>query len=204
MEVSTAHQIALQAVNDHYSLQKVHELTFILSLIEPHDVTVEIGCDAGGTSWAIQQATDRYIGIDLPGEQFSSGLAWQGTASSMIWGNSHAKETKEQLVQMITGESIDILFIDGDHTYAGIADDFRMYAKLCTGLVVFHDIVKHQDPSVQVGKFFDEIKFRYPHTSYVAPYDTTWGGVGVLDLSNKGRLYNAIQKTRPKVRQSER
>lgn len=202
MDIELAHLTALQAVNEHYALQKVHELTFILTLLDPDDIVVEIGCDAGGTSWAIQKwGVYRHIGIDLPGENYCSGLAWQG-AGEMIWGDSHAKQTKETLVEMLEGNMIDVLIIDGDHSYTGVADDFRMYSRLCRGLVIFHDICDHQDKTVKVGKFFDEVKGRYPNTSYVAPYDDTWGGIGVLDLSNTGRLQHAIYEAREKIRQS--
>lgn len=200
MDIDRAHSIALRAVHEHYALQKVHELTFILCLIEHTDIVVEIGCDAGGTSWAIQEwGVRRHIGIDLPGDRFSSGLAWTGNGE-MIWGNSHSKDTKETLVDMLTGESIGTLIIDGDHTYAGVADDFRMYGKLSSGLVMFHDICKHQDKSVRVRQFFREIKGRFPHTEFVAPYDETWGGVGVLDTSYCGRLKGAIYQAQEQGR----
>jgi hypothetical protein len=181
-----AHEIALAAVNEHYALQKVDELTFLLCTLNPNDTVVEIGCDAGGTSWAIQQmGVKRYIGIDLPGDKFSSGLAWQGDSSTaMIWGDSHSNKVRNLLIDVLDGDKIDVLIIDGDHTYTGVADDFRMYGKLCRGIVVFHDVCHHTDPDVGVDKFFSEVRQRYGSIDYVSPNDDTWGGIGVLFVAN--------------------
>jgi 23S rRNA U2552 (ribose-2'-O)-methylase RlmE/FtsJ len=188
-----AHSIAMEAVYRHYALQKVHELNFMLALLEKDDIVVEIGCDAGGTSWAIKEmGVGLHIGIDLPGDNFSSGLAWMGDQSAhMIWGDSHKKETRARLDEMLDGAQIDVLIIDGDHTYPGVSDDFRMYSKLVSGLVIFHDICEHQQPKVQVDKFYKEVSKRYPHTEYIDLNDTSWGGIGVLDLSFSNRLTNA-------------
>lgn len=189
--VGDAHGVALKAVYEHYALQKVDELTFILHLLDDRDLVVEIGCDAGGTSWAIQQMEPQvHVGIDLPGERYSSGLAWQGNTNSiMIWGDSHAKETSIRLREVLDKRSIDVLIIDGDHSYWGVSEDFRMYAKLCTGLVIFHDICQHQGiPDCKVDQFYNEIKGRYPHVEYISPNDDSWGGIGVLDVSGNDRL----------------
>jgi 23S rRNA U2552 (ribose-2'-O)-methylase RlmE/FtsJ len=193
-EVERAHQIALKAVYEHYALQKVDELTFLLALLEKTDVVVEIGCDAGGTSWAIRQmGVRKYIGIDMPGQAYSSGLMWQCQEKvDMVWGNSHNKETVVSLKDKLNGESIDVLIIDGDHTYVGVSDDFRDYAKLCNGLIVFHDICEHTQPDVKVSKYYHEICVRYPHTQYISDTDTSWGGIGVLDVSYARRLEDCL------------
>jgi 23S rRNA U2552 (ribose-2'-O)-methylase RlmE/FtsJ len=193
-DIERAHQLAMRGVYEHYAIQKVDELTFILSLTEKDDTIVEIGCDAGGTSWAIKEfGVGRYIGLDLPGTDYSSGLAWMGEpTTTMVWGDSHDKRTKEKLLEVLEGDTIDFLIIDGDHSYTGVADDFRMYASLCTGLVVFHDICFHQEqPSCQVDKYWKEIQKRYPHTEFISPHNDVWGGVGVLDLSWSSRLKHA-------------
>lgn len=196
MDLTELHKISVKAVYEHFALQKPDELTFILSLIEPDDIIVEIGCDAGGMGWAISQIPHRaYFGIDLPGEKFSSGLAWQGEEQQMIFGDSHKPDTKSKLLKYLGYNAPSVIIIDGDHTYAGVADDFRMYGKLSTGLVFFHDICQHQEiPTCKVDQFWNDIKPRYTTAEYISPNDSTWGGVGVIDFSYSGRLKNALQQ----------
>jgi predicted O-methyltransferase YrrM len=45
---------------------------------------------------------------------------------------------------LLKGSEGDFLFIDGDHTYQGVKQDFQMYSPLVKkgGIVAFHDIVK--------------------------------------------------------------
>jgi predicted O-methyltransferase YrrM len=56
-----------------------------------------------------------------------------------IEGSSHAKETKIELLNKI--KEIDILFIDGDHSYNSAIKDFEIYSCLVNknGYIVFDD-----------------------------------------------------------------
>lgn len=191
MKTEEAHSIAYKAVYEHFALQKVHELTFLLSLIKPTDNVLEIGCDAGGTTWAIKQTGATHFGIDLPGDRFSSGLAFASEEhTNIVWGDSHMSATKEAMQDILERQKVDVLIIDGDHTYNGVQDDFYMYAGLCTGIVFFHDICEHPDTDVGVKKFYDSIKGSYIHIEYMTePFD--WGGIGAID---KGKLKRRINE----------
>ena len=75
------------------------------------------------------------------------------------------------------------LFIDGDHTYAGVKCDFDMYAPLVRskGMIAFHDIAVHKtDPECQVAKFWDELKQRYEFREFIERPDQGWAGIGVV------------------------
>lgn len=191
MEVKDAHSLAYSAVYEHFALQKVPELTFMLSLIEPTDTVIEIGCDAGGTTWALQEMGCNHYGIDLPGDRFSSGLSFSAQdTTKMIWGDSHKDAVKKQLAETLGNTVADILIIDGDHTLSGVRNDFYMYAGFCKGIVFFHDICHHPDPDVGVEEFYETIKTGYNHIEYCSePMD--WGGIGALDL---GKLKRRVQR----------
>lgn len=193
MKTKEAHDIAYKAVYEHFALQKVPELTLILSLIRPTDTVLEIGCDAGGTTWAIQQTGATHFGIDLPGERFSSGFAFAAdNTTNIIFGDSHIAATKNELNKILPSgqRPIDILIIDGDHTYAGVSEDFYMYSCFSNGIVIFHDVCEHDDPDVGVREFFYKIKNSYTHLVYEAePYD--WGGLGFIE-TKKGELSKRI------------
>jgi predicted O-methyltransferase YrrM len=76
----------------------------------------------------------------------------------------------------------DFLFIDGDHSYEGVKQDFEMYSHLVTsgGLIAFHDTLQRPDaPNPGVAGFWKEIKSSYRHKEFTEePY--VWGGIGVV------------------------
>jgi hypothetical protein len=66
---------------------------------------------------------------------------------------------------VLDGELLDFLFIDGDHAYAGVKQDYAMYGPLVRsgGCVAFHDIeydrnVKRFWNELKVGRRFEEIR----------------------------------------------
>lgn len=104
-----------------------------------------------------------------------------------IEGNSHDEETKNKVSKLLDGELVDFLFIDGDHTFNGISQDFYDYITFCKpkSFVGFHDIVisdHHHSREVFVGEFWNEIKNNYKHWEFVEP-GNNWAGIGVIQLS---------------------
>jgi predicted O-methyltransferase YrrM len=60
---------------------------------------------------------------------------------NFITGDSQSPTTYDLLVSTLNGKDIDILFIDGDHSYDGVIADFNKYRGLLRGgaFVVFDD-----------------------------------------------------------------
>lgn len=58
-----------------------------------------------------------------------------------IEGSSFDTNTINDLLELLNGEKIDILFIDGDHTKSGVEKDFKNYSSLVKngGYIVFDD-----------------------------------------------------------------
>lgn len=78
---------------------------------------------------------------------------------------------------------MDLLFIDGDHSYDGISKDFEMYSPLVKkgGIIAFHDIVKHPlETGCEVNKFWNEIKKKYKFIEIVKDRHQKGGGIGIL------------------------
>jgi len=100
----------------------------------------------------------------------------------LIQKDSHIQETKSLLIKYLNDDKIDFLFIDGDHSYEGAKQDYEMYAPLVNknGIIVFHDIVPHSNPTCQVNKFWDEIKNNYRYQEIIEHPKQTSMGIGVL------------------------
>ncbi len=103
-----------------------------------------------------------------------------------IEGDSHDIETKNKVTELLKGQQINFLFIDGDHTFSGIKQDFYDYLPFCKSqsFVVFHDIVisdHHHSRDVYVGEFWNEIKNEYNHWEFIE-LGNNWAGIGILQL----------------------
>jgi cephalosporin hydroxylase len=174
------------AIDEKGALQKLAELTEFLTLLanlEPH-VIVEIGCDAGGTLWAWQQTGARVIGVDLPKAGFSTGRDLD-TDAEIVYGDSHDTATRDALTKLLDGDPVDVLFIDADHTYAGVRTDYELYSPLVRpgGTVAFHDICVHPGRA-DVGVYLLWQQIHGIKTEIVtAP--ATWGGFGLLTLEDR-------------------
>jgi predicted O-methyltransferase YrrM len=136
---------------------------------------VEIGCYAGASMLTALQwpALEKAIAIDtfsvLPNhvEQVKSNLAQFAPANSiakveLTQGSSHSFAVIISVYRSILGDincnGIDVLFIDGDHSYNGVQDDFRFFHPLVRhkGIVVFDDYADSQS-SPQVKPAVDNI-----------------------------------------------
>jgi predicted O-methyltransferase YrrM len=83
-----------------------------------------------------------------------------------------------------------LLFIDGDHTYAGVSQDFKVYGSLVRpgGLIALHDIappglVTPQTSCLDGGdvpQFWQEITAKLPHKEIIDPTGAGWFGIGVV------------------------
>jgi len=81
----------------------------------------------------------------------------------LIQGNSTSKETINKLKEELKDNKIDLLFIDGDHSYNGVKNDFLNYYSFVNnnGLIVLDDycnkypgIIKFVDESINNNNNF--------------------------------------------------
>ncbi len=143
---------------------------------------VEIGTAGGGTLYCLCQlaAADALIvSIDFPGDRYGEGADDQECqlfASfvaaeqrlEFIRDRSFHHSTKRDLAKLLAGRRVDLLLIDGDHSYAGAKSDFDMYREFVApgGLIVFHDILMFPDTwgrGFDVGILWQEIAGKF-HT----------------------------------------
>ena len=175
--------MAREAIYERGAIQKEVELARFIALamdLEPK-VTVEIGAFGGGTIWAWQQFCPRVIGIDRPPKGLEAPTEMlAGVASEVIWGDSHDPKTLKKLKNVLAGHPVDMLFVDGDHTFEGVKADWELYSPLVRGggIVAFHDICGHpQQKFIEVDRFWASLGG--DKEEIVAGPDV-WGGIGVV------------------------
>ena len=176
------------------SLQVLSEITALareVAALKPQ-VILEIGTARGGTSliWA-HIAEKKLITCDLLDKKGFGDLvrAFPPPGSqcevSVLIGDSHSAEFLERVRKELDGEPVDFLFIDGDHTEAGVRQDYEFYSPLVRpgGLIAFHDIVDDQPLETnQVQNFWKKIKPGREIKEFVDNPQQCGFGIGVLKV----------------------
>jgi cephalosporin hydroxylase len=117
---------------------------------------VEVGAYAGGSSCLmLQRPNTTIVSIDL-GEPISKGEVLENVIIyknnnnyyKYIQGNSQVVETKNKVIEVLNNSrvlgytnKIDVLFLDGDHSFNAVMADFVMYSDLVNvgGYIIFDD-----------------------------------------------------------------
>jgi len=197
------------------AIQKPLELLLLVNFLKkrPPKIVVEIGTAKGGTFFALCQTARpdaTVVSIDLPGGPFGPRLGEPHGSESggyerkdqkvfksygkenqnlhFIRKDSHLESTKRELVKLLDGEKIDLLLIDGDHSYMGAKRDWELYSPLVkeNGLIALHDILFHPKvPECQVDRVWSEIKDRFKYEEFIDRNDSQWGGIGLIHYTQK-------------------
>lgn len=185
------------------AVQKKAELRPFISSLRRRRLrtVVEIGTYRGGTLWLWCRLARRdalIISIDMPGGEFGGGYdradadrirayARARQQVVLLQGDSHAPSTLAELAAALRDRQVDLLFIDGDHTYDGVKRDYEMYSPFVRpgGWIAFHDILPHsKDPRCEVDRFWRELKpYEAATEEFVDPGTDphhTWGGIGAV------------------------
>ena len=218
-----------QIINDRYNkvikidwpcAQKTKELYMLQNFLKEHKIerVLEIGSYRGGTAmlWAkiVHPNNGKVFCLDL---RFNWDAFWEPNfmhdgqvykKSSLkdivteFEGDSHSIEMKEKVSKEVG--QVDLLFIDGDHSYEGVKDDFYSYSKLVKpgGFVVFHDIVDspyHWSFDCHVSTFWEEIKHGYEYREFIdtGEYPGSPGqsmGIGILKMKDESIINDEKNK----------
>lgn len=177
------------------------ELAKLIYLKQPKTI-LEIGTARGGTLFLASQLAHEnalIISIDLPDGMYGGGYPdWKiplykafkkkNQTIELIQGDSHTNEIVTQLKSVLKDKKIDYLFIDGDHTYDGVKQDFETYTQLLNknAIVAFHDIVsdKSEVPNHFVSEYWNDIKNKYTFKEFIKDRKQSKLGIGVIEFTS--------------------
>ncbi len=83
----------------------------------------------------------------------------------------------------LISHDIDLILIDGDHSYSGLSRDFEIAKQFNPKYIAFHDT--DSVACEGVVKFWNEIKKNYKHYEYIKQYDSVVGnflGIGLIEI----------------------
>ena len=157
----------------------------------------EIGTADGGNNFLLGQAIPSVkfmLGIDLFVRNKHRLLNYRRPGQELRYldASSYAAETVEKVRRLLAGRTLDLLFIDGDHTYEGVKKDFVLYREyVCDGgVIAFHDIVG--DYKTRFGRetgqragdvplFWQEIKPLFPSVEFIEHCEQDGFGIGCIE-----------------------
>jgi len=161
-------------------------------------IILEIGTANGGSLFCLCKLAPNdalIISIDLPEGKFGGGYPEFKTPVYKLFKkddqklmllreDSHLPETFKKIKDILNEQQIDFLFIDGDHEYGGVKNDFEMYLPLVKkgGVIAFHDItplgLKELTGGVPI--FWKEIKNNYQFEEFIKDQKQVGFGIGCL------------------------
>lgn len=168
--------------------------SWLISQIKP-SIFVELGAYSGISYMAICQAI-KEVGCETRAWAIDT---WQGDQHAGAYGeeifdnfknahdvannkfSSYLRMTFDEAVEKFNDNSIDLLHIDGLHTYEAVAHDFYTWLPKLTNraVVLFHDTHVFRD-DFGVHKLWDELTKKYPSFEF-----NHSNGLGVLLVGEK-------------------
>ncbi|MFH1490274.1 MAG: class I SAM-dependent methyltransferase, partial [Pseudomonadota bacterium] len=159
----------------------------------------EVGSDMGGTLylWSrILPPDGAFISIDLPRlyrkslNRFFTSFFRPGQDAYFVREDSHAARCTARVEELLGNRKFDFLFIDGDHSYEGVKQDFQTFAPFVRqgGMIAFHDIAPDNKPEDVCGvdRFWSEIKDIYRHREIIGDRNQIGAGIGILVYEPSG------------------
>lgn len=158
--------------------QHKRELDWFIEWLNPTDRILVIGSKHGGLEAAIKRRLSgvQTVSVDIAPQEDNT--------QEVIAGSSIDKSVQDAVIQR---GPFDAIFIDGDHSYAGVRSDWEFARSFDPRLIAFHDIaeaIKHRKEGCCVDRFWKEIKESGRDTAEMI-VGCGWGGIGLVIRSSQ-------------------
>ena len=171
---------------------------------------LEIGVNNGGMNFMLANSISScrtIVGIDL--FLFNVHLlrlfVRNGVVQHFIQGDSGENRTFQRVAALFGGPpKIDLLFIDGDHSYKGVVADFRYRCLVRDGgIIAFHDIcmdhrrrygIETPNYAGEVHLFWRKLRDQFDSAEFFTSEDQNGAGIGTITW-NPSKSLDAIVNT---------
>ena len=141
------------------------------------EIIVEIGIRRGGTLRVLSSMLNSegiVINIDMQDDIVWDQMDYPCNAFR-INGSSFDKNIVTKLKKCLKGKKIDVLFIDGEHSYENVMQDYKIFSNLVRsgGIIAVHDIY-----------YLDEVARAWKDIPSEHKYESIWNqssiGIGYI------------------------
>ena len=201
-KLSSPRDVPSIAATAFFANQKWSEVLGLIDRLKAEEprVVCEIGVAGGGTNFLLTHALPKVelmLGVDLfvKGRMRLRYFARPGQRLLYFNGASQAPEMVARIGAALAGRKLDVLFIDGDHSYTGVRGDFLSYKQFVRegGTIVFHDICP--DLMTRYGRascscagdvpvFWRKLRQCFPYEEFVQNEDQDAYGIGAIRYSS--------------------
>jgi hypothetical protein len=152
--------------------QHKRELDWFVSHLNPNERILVIGSKHGGLEQQLRASIPdvKLTSVDIAPAKDNTEI--------VIVGDSSVEETQQRIHE---AGPYDVIFIDGDHSYAGVKSDFEFALKLNPRIIALHDIadaVKHRREGCEVDRLWKEIRATENTSEKIV--GCGWGGIGIV------------------------
>jgi predicted O-methyltransferase YrrM len=191
-------------------VQHRYEISSLLTMARENgtQAACEIGAFDGGTSALFIRALDLdlFVVMDLyvKNRWRLRQAAPKHQTLHVVDGDSTHPLTTKRLRRKLAGRPLDLLLIDGDHSWSGVRRDFLTYRELVRdgGVIAFHDIcaTNPADPNHWAGgvpDFWKLISALYPSRAFIETPGQEGFGIGAITYSRVTPLAPIIEAVEP-------
>jgi predicted O-methyltransferase YrrM len=168
--------LAVNKPRQFTAIQNAYELATFLKRVHARSprTVLEIGTARGGMLCCLSQVARPdalLVSIDLPGAPNCGGQTARERRVfetfvrprqrvHFIPQSSQLHDTRERLERILDGRTLDVIFIDGDHSFGGVLADFEIYRRYLSpgGILALHDICldpREHGVGSDVGPFWE-------------------------------------------------